>query len=99
MLDSLKSYLRKKKLNNKATGRVSTNPVTNKNIKDDAVPPALIEVRQHMVECYLHTISPAAELSKLRIFIQSQCLQHMKKHSFSVIEKGLRCFTYMWTSW
>jgi hypothetical protein len=59
---------------------LSTNPVTNKNIKDDAVPPALIEVRQHMVECYLHTISPPAELSKLRIFIQGQCLQHMKKH-------------------
>jgi hypothetical protein len=42
---------------------LSTNPVTNKNIKDDAVPPALIEVRQHMVECYLHTITPPAELS------------------------------------
>jgi hypothetical protein len=52
-----------------------------------------------MVECYLHTISPPAELSKLRIFIQGQCLQHMKKHSFSFIEKDLRCFTYMWTSW
>jgi hypothetical protein len=72
---------------------LSTNPVTNKNIKDDAVPPALIEVRQHMVECYLHTISPPAELSKLRIFIQGQCLQHMKKHSFSFIEKDIRCFT------
>jgi hypothetical protein len=52
-----------------------------------------------MVECYLHTISPPAELSKLRIFIQGQCLQHVKKHSFSFIEKDLRCFTYMWTSW
>jgi hypothetical protein len=52
-----------------------------------------------MVECYLHTISPPAELSKLRIFIPGQCLQHMKKHSFSFNEKDLRCFTYMWTSW
>lgn len=56
-----------------ARGRL-TYEVADSNIKDPAVPPALIEVGQHVLESQLHELKPNGEHPQQRIVSDDQCL-------------------------